>query len=155
MKEMEMQCVTPLVRIFNPYKIKDKGHIVPRSEILNQLRKYDNNYYKMIKEYNEYWNKTGLEKKYQLIPCGHCWACNLKYSAEWATRLTLEKQYHEHAYFITLSYDDKHLEIPKMVTDGTKFYRNDGTWNGTLNKKHMDTFLHTLREDARKKESQE
>lgn len=146
-----MQCVTPLIRIFNPYKVKDKGTIVPRSEVQDILTRHNNDYYRTIKEINAYCNKTGQERKYQLIPCQHCWACNLNYSAEWATRLTLEKQYHKYAYFITLTYDDEHLDIPKLVTDGQKFYRNDGTWNGTLKKKHMDTFLHTIREDARKK----
>lgn len=44
-----------------------------------------------------------------LIPCGQCGACRLQYSREWADRLMMELPYHEHAWFLTLTYDDRHV----------------------------------------------
>ena len=43
-----------------------------------------------------------------LIPCGQCIGCRLDYSRRWATRLMLELQCHESAFFVTLTYDDDH-----------------------------------------------
>lgn len=45
------------------------------------------------------------------LPCGKCIGCRLDYSRQWADRLMLELQYHDSAYFITLTYNDDH--VPK------------------------------------------
>lgn len=43
------------------------------------------------------------------IPCGQCMECRLNYSRQWANRLMLERQYHDSAYFLTLTYDNEHV----------------------------------------------
>lgn len=43
---------------------------------------------------------------YMTIPCGKCWGCRLEYSRQWANRCLLELEYHDSAYFVTLTYND-------------------------------------------------
>lgn len=45
------------------------------------------------------------------IPCGQCVGCRLEYSRQWANRCMLELQYHDSAYFVTLTYDDAHVPL--------------------------------------------
>ena len=146
-----MRCVTPMFRRFNPYDSNDKGKIVPRSEVLDQLN-YDPNHIRFcLNKMNDPERVRRTGRKYQTIPCGKCYACRLNYSAQWATRLTLEAKEYEHNYFITLTYDDEHLVQPNHITDGTNIYNNDGTWNGTLVKAHPSNFIRRLREYFRRK----
>lgn len=151
-----MQCVTPM---FYRYKLgeKKKGKIVPRNEVLNDLN-YDPNY---IRHMLETKNNIQQQYKYIKVPCNHCWACQLKYSAEWATRIMKESEKYDNNYYITLTYDDKNVPIASETSweqydldpnqnDGTRIKtiqtrKNDGTWGYTLNPKDMDTFLNTLR----------
>lgn len=46
---------------------------------------------------------------YILIPCGQCIDCRLQYSRDWANRCMLELEYHDAAWFITLTYDDDNV----------------------------------------------
>lgn len=46
---------------------------------------------------------------YQVIPCGKCVGCRMEYSRQWANRCMLELEYHDSAYFVTLTYDDYHV----------------------------------------------
>lgn len=62
------------------------------------------------------------------IPCGRCIGCRLDKSREWANRCLLELQYHDSAYFVTLTYDDFH--VPR------NFY-----YSGADKKKHMSLTL--------------
>lgn len=43
------------------------------------------------------------------IPCGRCLGCRLDYAQQWALRLSLESLYWKNSYFITLTYDDRHV----------------------------------------------
>lgn len=45
------------------------------------------------------------------IPCGKCIGCRLERSRQWANRCSLELQYHDSAYFATLTYDDDHVPL--------------------------------------------
>ena len=45
------------------------------------------------------------------VPCGQCIGCRIDRSRQWANRCMLELQYHDSAYFATLTYDDFH--VPK------------------------------------------
>lgn len=56
-----------------------------------------------------------------LIPCGKCINCRLRKSREWANRMMCEAKYHQESYFITLTYDDEHIEHLKryIVDDDT------------------------------------
>lgn len=63
------------------------------------------------------------------IPCGHCPECNSKYSKMWADRCLLEMQFHNTCYFVTLTYDDEHLN------------------EQSLNKRDWQLFMKRLRKD--------
>lgn len=45
------------------------------------------------------------------IPCGRCLGCQIDRSREWANRLMMELEYHDSAYFVTLTYDEFHVPI--------------------------------------------
>lgn len=45
------------------------------------------------------------------IPCGQCIGCRLDYSRQWANRCMLELEYHDSAYFVTLTYNDDHVPV--------------------------------------------
>ena len=87
----------------------------------------------------------------QTIGCGYCWACKLKNSAEWATRIALEAAEHEHNYWITLTYNEEHLPIYEQFTDGESIFENDGTWNGTLEPEDVTKFINTMRKHYERK----
>ena len=149
-----MECITPMVRLYNdvPKQTEDEKQwqrIIPRSEVFNNMQANEN-YLTRIQDRNKELEKKGSPLRFQLIPCRHCWACQLKYSAEWATRLTWESKRYEHKFFITLTYDEEHLPIyEKMIytdKDDHKYeFKNDGTWNGTLEPEDMTRFIKTLR----------
>lgn len=42
------------------------------------------------------------------VGCNQCAECKMAKSREWANRLMMEKLYHEHAYFLTLTYNEEH-----------------------------------------------
>ena len=139
-----MQCVTPMFRLYD-ISTKDTVRIVPRAEVMQGLELNPNNIkFQLTKMNSQYLARNQLM---QTIPCGKCWACQLNYSAEWATRCMLETLEHEHCYFITLTYDEEHLPIYESIElkDGTK-YENDGTWiNGSLCPEHVSKFINSLR----------
>lgn len=47
-----------------------------------------------------------VDPEIQIVPCGHCINCRLKQSRQWADRLMLEKEYHDQAWFVTLTYNE-------------------------------------------------
>lgn len=74
--------------------------------------------------------RTG--KAFVLVPCGRCPACLTRRQNEWAFRLAEEHKNSVKTYFLTLTYDDAHLEY---------------TENGipTLRKKTASLFIRYLR----------
>nr|AVQ10256.1 replication protein VP4 [Gokushovirinae environmental samples] len=49
------------------------------------------------------------------VPCGRCMGCRLEHSRQWAIRCMHERQLHDDATFLTLTYDDKHLPEGKTL----------------------------------------
>lgn len=47
---------------------------------------------------------------FQIVPCGSCIGCRIDYARQWADRCMLEAKDHEENYFLTLTYDDLHLD---------------------------------------------
>ena len=43
------------------------------------------------------------------LPCGHCLACRIARSREWASRIIHEMVYYEDTMFLTLTYNDDNL----------------------------------------------
>lgn len=133
-----------MFRIYYPDDPEATGKIIPRQQALEMLQADKNTFRKKTIEWNKH-RKYG-DHGFQLIPCRHCWACQLNYSAEWATRIMLEaKQTPGQNWFITLTYDDEHLPIMEKIEAKEGTYENDGTWNGCLYEKHMQTFINSLR----------
>ncbi len=59
------------------------------------------------------------------VPCGHCVACRIARSREWAVRLLHESEFWDDFCFVTLTYDDEHLVSPSLVPrDLTLFLKN-------------------------------
>lgn len=51
------------------------------------------------------------EREFISVPCGKCSVCIVNSSQEWRTRLEIEWNNSNSAYFLTLTYDDSHLPI--------------------------------------------
>jgi len=49
-----------------------------------------------------------------LVPCGHCKACLLNRSRKMSMLCSQEEAHHRYAYFVTLTYDMKHLPLMRL-----------------------------------------
>lgn len=77
------------------------------------------------------------------IPCGKCIGCRLEYSRQWANRCMLELQYHDSAYFVTLTYNNDHLPENLIVDmDSGEIMQSPVH---TLCKRDLQLFLKRLR----------
>lgn len=134
-----MSCYHPRIRIenLNKWETAADGHKYHPARI-----EQPNDVWQRIEDIK---NSQGY--KYQLIPCRNCIGCRLDYSRQWANRGYLEAKYHKNNYFITLTYDEEHIPIPKEITtkNGITF-TNEENWNGCLEPKHIEKFLHDLRQ---------
>lgn len=168
-----MRCVTPMYREYIEYSpeekaymklhdIKQQQRIIPREEVARRLLENPNDI-RSLDDINEEHAKNGNMHRWQLIPCRNCYACQLTYSAEWATRIVMECKNHLHNYFVTLTYDDEHLpiaqsvDIPERIWNKTNHEydiqwhhgENDGTYvcnTGTVYEEHIIKFLHDIRQ---------
>lgn len=75
------------------------------------------------------------------LPCGQCVGCRIQYSRQWADRCMLELQYHDSAYFVTLTYDDKH--VPRSYYPDPK--TGEAFTSLTLQKRDFQLFMKRLR----------
>lgn len=57
------------------------------------------------------------------IPCGHCVGCRMDRAKDWKVRCVLESLAHKECWFVTLTYDDRHLPTSKI--DGSPVLRKD------------------------------
>lgn len=96
-----------------------------------------------LKNQENYGEKIG----YKLIPCGKCIACRKQERFSWATRIELEAKQYKHNYFITLTYNDENIYIPDYTINQKtgEIYENDGSWQGSLNKKDLQQFIKSTR----------
>lgn len=78
-------------------------------------------------------------KPFILAPCGRCPACLIRRQNEWAFRILMETQNAESSFFLTLTYDDAHLE-----------FTDKGV--ATLNKDTLRLFFRYLRRKFDKEE---
>lgn len=67
-----------------------------------------------------------------IIPCGICYACLSKKRSQWAFRIEQEFKKSRSAFFVTLTYDEDHIN-----------YTDSGT---TLNKRDIQLFMKKLRQ---------
>lgn len=72
------------------------------------------------------WSHKTYSKEFATfqLPCGKCLECRLEYARQWAVRCVHEAKMHPENSFITLTYDDQHLESPKLIySDFQKFMK--------------------------------
>lgn len=144
-----MQCVTPMFRLYD-ISTKETVRIVPRSEVMQGLELDENNIRFQLSKMNAHY--LARNQLMQTIPCRKCWACQLNYSAEWATRIMLETQNYDNCYFITLTYDDENLPIFDSISYQNKIFENDGTWiEGSLAPEHVTRFFKSWRKELERK----
>lgn len=87
------------------------------------------------------YDNQGKEYDWFPLPCGHCIGCRQDQSKEWSNRLLLESQYHDRAYFITLTYDNLHAHNV-FRTDLNTGEAREGT---NLEKRDCQLFFKRLR----------
>lgn len=63
------------------------------------------------------WSQKKYDRQYATfaLPCGKCIECRLEYARQWAVRCVHEAKMHPENSFITLTYDDAHLESSKLI----------------------------------------
>lgn len=147
-----MKCVTPMFRRYEQGNYKN-GKIVSRQEVMQGLELNPNNIKLCLDKINYHNRMNGSGLIYEQIPCQHCWACNLNYSAQWATRIVYESMKYDHNYWITLTYDDDHLPIAEKIEYKDHIWENTGEeiWQeGTVWEPHMRKFLHDLRQHLKR-----
>lgn len=76
--------------------------------------------------------KFGTNPDIFQVPCGKCLGCKLDRARDWRNRLICESVYHDHIWFLTLTYDPAHVP---MNEDGSM----------TLCKRDLQLFLKRLR----------
>lgn len=85
-----------------------------------------------------------------ITPCGQCLECRIQRSREWANRLMIERDRHETAYFITLTYDEAHVPYVNIADEDTGEILYDPVFgyearNLSLYKPDVAAFLKRLR----------
>lgn len=94
--------------------------------------------------------KGGCVTNFQYIPCGQCIGCRLDYSRKWADRMVMESSFHEHSWFLTLTYDQAHLPRSNLILDEQTGEVVDSPFH-TLVKKDMQDFIKRLRKNTNQK----
>lgn len=134
-----MTCYHPIPALIVGKKPNGKNDLVflPFNPLLDN-EKEGKIFFKYFSDGKE---NVGFYKDVILIPCGKCIGCRLNYSRQWADRCLLELQYHDSAFFATLTYDEEH--VPKHY-----YVRNDDGELGTslsLEKRDFQLFMKRLR----------
>lgn len=144
-------CYHPNILVYKSNSIlkKDGNLGIQRIKIIfsNDPKFKGYEYYQKLNEKLKNQKNYGEKIGYKLIPCGKCIACRKKERYEWATRIELEAKQYKHNYFITLTYNEQNLYIPDYTINkktGEIFY-NDGSWQGSLNKKDLQQFIKSTR----------
>lgn len=76
-----------------------------------------------------------------IIPCGKCIGCRLERSRQWAIRCVHEASMHEENCFVTITYDDEHLNLKCGIED----IQNGKIESYSLNKREFVLFFKRLR----------
>uniref|UniRef100_A0AAU8B6Y6 Replication initiator protein n=1 Tax=Dulem virus 106 TaxID=3145583 RepID=A0AAU8B6Y6_9VIRU len=98
-------------------------------------------HYKILPYNEKYFTDAYYKDKVVTIPCGQCVGCRLAYSREWANRCMMELEYHDSAYFVTLTYNDDHLPRSYYPDQET----GEALPSFTLNKRDCQLFMKRLR----------
>lgn len=83
----------------------------------------------------------------QQVPCGKCINCRLAYSRDWANRCMAELKTAHNAYFVTLTYNNEHLEFAPYVDPETGSIET----RPVLVPKHLQDWLKRIRRSAERR----
>lgn len=83
----------------------------------------------------------------QQVPCGKCINCRLAYSRDWANRCMAELKTAQNAYFLTLTYDNEHLEFAPYVDPETGVLET----RPVLVPEHLQRYLKRIRRAAERR----
>ncbi len=97
----------------------------------------------LIKPFPKNWTGDEHMDGIVTIPCGKCTGCRLDYSRQWANRCMLEMQYHDVAWFVTLTYDNAHVPMSWYTDPNT----GEAFQAMTLRKKDFQKFIKRLRKE--------
>lgn len=105
-----------------------------------------------------------LEKGGVFAPCGLCIECKKTRQGDWIFRINKELKYAKTAFFITLTYDDKHLPLDhnlqkadlqnfmkrlrKISTEKLKYYAV-GEYGGETHRPHYHAIIFNLDDPAK------
>lgn len=135
-----MTCYKPKIRaedLTKWVKAKD-GHLYHPAKIFSTDR---------LEEFDQKFRVGNY--KYQQIPCKECIGCRLDYSRDWANRGYLEGLQWNQNYFVTLTYDENHINIPEELTttEGVTYTEiEELEWKGILVPKELQQFLKNIRQ---------
>lgn len=117
-----MACYHPLLRVEN----------IDKTETAQDGHKYHPAIITKPDDLHERLENLGWHARYKktIIPCKKCIGCRLDYSRQWANRGYIESLKSDHNYFITLTYDDEHIDEkgnlqPEDLSKFIKDIRND------------------------------
>lgn len=89
-----------------------------------------------------------IDGKVNTVPCGSCPECLQRKRSEWSIRLEQELKHASSAWFVTVTYSDKHL--PSMC-DGELIRGRNPHYHATLYKKDAQNWLKRLRKISKTK----
>lgn len=121
-----------------------KAFIVGETDNGKKLHKFVNKNEQLIEQITL---NGKIYTEYDLLPCGRCIGCLVERSRQWATRMMLELMYHERACFITLTYDDEHLNVREYVNQDGELCKSFTLWKPDFQK-----FMKRLRRHYEPKE---
>lgn len=135
-----MSCKHPLKAFCVGIKDNGKKDILVRPYRVNHLEYFKGVWRDVyIPDRSAYAEKTCYV--WEEIPCGKCIGCRLEYSRQWANRCLLELQYHDSAYFVTLTYNDEYVPRSYAPDSAT----GEAIEHLSLRKRDFQLFLKRLR----------
>ena len=136
-----MVCYHPLSALVVGIKPNGKRELkLLKNDVKSDYERNPDVFHRIV-EYDRNGNFGSINDVIQL-PCGQCIGCRLDRSRQWADRCMLELEYHDSAYFVTLTYDDEHVPIHKYVTD---YSTGEFDHSLSLNKRDFQLFMKRLR----------
>lgn len=112
-----MACYQPLKAFVLGVKENGKKDIKIQGNNVDHLELMNNGMYKPA--YNSVRSPQAYKvvREFIEVPCGKCIGCRLAKSKDWANRCMMELNYHDSSYFVTLTYDDDHVNHSEFVND--------------------------------------
>lgn len=140
-----MACYHPLKAFPHGKTVNGKDNYIITSYDVNHLEVL-NGLVKEVYDIGRTYIESKLIRDYKEIPCGKCIGCRLDYSRTWANRMMLELEYHDSAYFLTLTYDNENVPVTYYADERT----GEAIEALTLVKRDVQLFFKRLRKAGQK-----